>query len=351
MAQNQIAYPVTYPRKNKFLNGEFIIAQRGPTFTFAPISDPVFRSGYTLDRFYFTGSNFTGTRTPQTKVTQESFIQGSSGISGEPSKYLRVNFIDAGASLSPNSYVAMDHYFDDSKSLLGQTVTLSFYAKTSIPNRKLGIKMMVVGKDIANNFAIGDVFKKAIKTTTSWSRIIHTFTIPSSFANFSVIDLLDFQMMFQCGAAKGTYWNTDATPAIAGETIDIADLKLEVGNNATPLVRKNYLEELLECQRYYWSIPDGYAIIGYNEANAAQGIASFVVKFPVAMIKTPSVTNSEKLYLHLPMVDIGDKAFAGIRTLSPENCQFCIASSKPNLSAAEIRIFKSSGHYLSFSAE
>ncbi|QLE46408.1 hypothetical protein FD723_40055 (plasmid) [Nostoc sp. C052] len=355
MSQSQIAYNDNYPRKNKILNGEFIVAQRGTVFNFAPLSNPIFNYEYTLDRFIFTASNASGERMPQTKVTQESFIQGSTGIPGEPRKYLRINFIDAGASLTTNSCVVFDTLIDEYRSLFGQIVTLSFYARTSGLNRKIGLRVYLVDKDTANNVKYIDILGKTVKTDTrginGWSRFVVTFQIPSFSDNYNTAEKLMFQMMFQCGTTIGALWGTNATPAIAGETIDITDLKLEAGNSATPIARRNYLEELLECQRYYWNVPDNYSITGYNEINAGSGNAFFVAKFPVPMLKVPTVKASNKFYVHVATIEFGDKPYSGIRILTPENCHLIVNTGKPNLCTAELRVLKSSGQHLSFSAE
>ena len=65
-------------------------------------------------------------------------------------------------------------------------------------------------------------------------------------------------------------------PSVANNTINIMKAKLEIGNNVTPFIYRNYSEELLLCQRYYirWNqlsdtndVALGYGIVSQNQSS------------------------------------------------------------------------------------
>lgn len=362
MTQNQLNLPQLYPQKNLILNGEFLIAQRGTSFDFALPANPVFLKNYTLDRFYFEVQPLTKTRVgekpPQTKITQESFIRGNRDIpAGNPEKFLRVRFVDAGIALSPDSYTITNTLLDATEYLFGQTVTLSFWAKTSIPNRRIGTRLVFTNFIASDN---NEILRKTVKTgnENKWYKFVETFTIPASYANYTASNdsgsfFMIFQMMFQCGADTGSIWNTTMTPAVAGETIDIANLKLEIGNVATPMPEGSYLQQLLQCQRYYWEAPNQYILHGCNVPNpdGISGSAVFVMKFPVTMKRIPSFSVSSNLFIYIPTIEANNKPFSQISALASDYCQFAVSSLTPNVLPCVLELKKTSGQYFRVSAE
>jgi hypothetical protein len=357
MTQKRIIIPNVYPTENKVLNGEFLIAQRGTTFDFATTSDPVFRPAHTLDRMIFgvqaPALNGSGERNPQTKITQESFIQGSSDIPpGNPAKYLRIKFIDAGVALNLNSYLIMNTSLDDPKSLLGQTVTLSFYAKTSIPNRRIGLRMHTQDISLTTQ---KEIFWKLLTTdgssTRKWQKFVETFKIPSLVADYSQLSIIYLQLMFQCGSGVAKTWNTSAIPIAAGEIIDIADLKLEIGDRATPMPREPFVQQLLKCQQYYWEVPSYHIAHGYNQPNGTSGLASFILYFPVKMKRVPDILASNQFYVYLPYVEGTNKIYADIWQKTQDFCQFRVNTASPIRIPAGLDLRKDQGQYLKVSAD
>ncbi|QLE46406.1 hypothetical protein FD723_40045 (plasmid) [Nostoc sp. C052] len=351
MVYKQLVVPDKYWRENKILNGEFLIAQRGTTFNFAP---SLTGGAYTIacfDRFTF-GTHIassldlgTGEKFPQVRLTQESFVQGSGDIPpGNPEKYLRLYFLDAGAAPSPNSFMILNSALDDPRSLLGQTVTVSFYARTSIANRRIGFRLHTADSSVNNH---KQIFNKTVTTDGSkkWNKFAVTFKIPSFLEDYNLINIIFFQFMFQCGSNVSKLWTTSATSITPGETIDIADLKLEIGDRATPMPRESYWQQLLKCQQYYWEAPDRTILHGFSTANGSSGIVFATVKFPVPMKKIPGISISSQIYVHLPGIEIGNKNFGGLWLLTPELCEFGILTTYPFPAAAIVEINKNSGQH------
>ncbi|QLE46407.1 hypothetical protein FD723_40050 (plasmid) [Nostoc sp. C052] len=361
MTQKQLNLIQPYPQKNLILNGEFLISQRGTSFDFATPSTPLFSRAYTVDRFYFESQPLLAGgsegKSPQVKVTQESFIQGSKNIpAGNPEKFLRVKFIDAGIALPPNSYTITNTVLDATQYLFGQTVTLSFWAKTSVPNRKIGTRLVFTTFIPAES---NEIFFKTVKTRSEnkWYKFVETFKVPASYPNYSASNnpssfCMVFQMMFQCGSDASSTWNTTATLAIAGETIDIANLKLELGAVATPMPKESYLQQLLQCQRYYWEAPHQYIVDGCTAPFGAPGSAIFMMKFPVIMKQVPILSVSSSFLVHIPTVETTNRPFTGIVNITPECCQFAVSSiAATNSLPCFLELRKTSGQYFRVSAE
>ena len=103
--------------KNKIINGDFGIWQRGTSF-----SNPA-NATYVADRWFveLDGSSFTRT------ISQQTFTPGTAPVAGYEGQYfLRWNTSVAGTS---NTIQALSQRIEDIRTLSGQTVTLSFWAK------------------------------------------------------------------------------------------------------------------------------------------------------------------------------------------------------------------------------
>ena len=99
--------------KNRIINGSLQIWQRGTSST----SD-----GYqTADRYQ--GSSQNGAAT----MSQQSFTVGQTDVPGEPQFYYRHNQTTQATDFMPN----IQHRVEGVRSLAGQKVTLSVYAKAS----------------------------------------------------------------------------------------------------------------------------------------------------------------------------------------------------------------------------
>lgn len=151
------------------------------------------------------------------------------------------------------------------ESLLGETVTLSFYAKADT-EIKSGIYIW------NGNSITTAVAKKDITLTTSAKRYVLTFKIPEN-----LIDNLIY------------IWFTriESQP---GMTVWLGRCKLELGSVATPFIPRPYAEELALCQHYYyqsWNGNIGTAGIITREALAANRLAN--VELPCTMRKTPTI--------------------------------------------------------------
>ena len=243
--------------KNKIINGDFSIWQRGTTFT------SIATNTYSADR-WVVNKDKTAT------ITQQTFTAGTAPVSGyEGTYYFR-------QAISGGSYYALIQKIEDVRQLAGQTVTLSYWAKAdaSVTNTA----------GWAQNFGSGGSsqvsgYASNNTITTSWQRFTATFSIPSiSGKTIGTSSFFGIQPILIQNATT--------------HTIDIWGMQLEVGSTATAFqtATGTIQGELAACQRYYYRMTplttgDSFFGTGFA-ASSTSGL--FVVTFPVTMRKQPT---------------------------------------------------------------
>lgn len=228
--------------KNKILNGDFSIWQRGTSF-----SNPA-DSSYSADRWILVFNGSGATRS----ITRESFTPGSAPAAGyEGQYYLRYNQSVAG---SGSGFNTIGQRIEDVRILAGQTVTLSFWAKADT-NRTLPFVNVVQRMGAGGSSENIPLSATGTNLTTSWQRFSYTFNMPALSGKT---------------IGSGSYTLVEFyTPLNSVSTIDLWGVQLEAGSVATPFTTAtgNQSLELLACQRYYQL---GYADIRiYGNANQA----------------------------------------------------------------------------------
>jgi hypothetical protein len=212
--------------KNKVINGDFGIWQRGTTFT-SPAS-----GAYTSDRWLFE-NNGTGTAT----ITREAFTPGAAPVAGyESSFFLRLATTAVGTSTTYD----ITQRIENVTTFANQTVTFSFFAKAD--------SARTVTPIFAQNFGSGGsgavfITGSAITLTTSWARYTQTLTIPS--ISGKTIGANNFLRVF-----------LRSVPA-ASSVIDYWGWQVEAGSVATPFqtATGTIQGELAACMRYYEEVP------------------------------------------------------------------------------------------------
>jgi hypothetical protein len=258
--------------RNKILNGDFSIWQRGTSFT---------GSGYTADRWYISYSNAPTTHS----ITRQAFAPGELPVAScEGQYYLRRTVTSAGSST--DAYLGT--MIEDVRNLAGQTVTFSFWGKSD-SSRLLALAINQVFGTSGSTAA--NIYVATFGLTSTWQRFSATVTIPS-IAGKTI--------------GAGSYLNPyfAYTPA-SGFVLDIWGVQLESGAVATPFSTNtgNPENELAACQRYYTtSIPDGYTtsnfptvstgngcIIGWCSSGSTNDLFTNI-QYAVPMRSTPSLS-------------------------------------------------------------
>jgi len=320
--------------KNKIINGDFGIWQRGTSFTT--------NYAYTADRFipYFAGTGATQT------ISQQTLTPGS--ISGYESQYFMRNVV-VGGSDSTNGQNTMIQYIENVQTLIGQ-VTVSFWMKANSGTPKIGVGLQQgFGSGGSSTVVLNG---QSATLSTSWARYSFTFTLPSisgkTIAAGSVITLVIY---FSAGSAIATFAGFNA---LQSNTFDIWGVQLEAGSVATPFTTaSNTLQgELALCQRYYYRTyaNNNYSEIAMGSANSTS-VARAIVPLPVTMRVAPSSLDYSGLYWD-DQTGVFSISGASIFTASPN--AVCISGSSSGLTqfrpyALDLQTANSS--YIGFGAE
>jgi hypothetical protein len=246
--------------KNKIINGNFGVWQRGTTFT-----NP--NGAYTADRFAIHNS----IAVPTFTVTQQTFTPGTAPVTGYESQYFMRLAVTA-IGTSGGQFVRQN--IEDVRTFANQTMTVSFWAKYDTTRN--------VDVSIVQNFGSGGSTAVAsaaqtILVTSSWARYSATFNVPSV-----------------SGKTIGTssYLEIDVKTAAANYTFDIWGYQVEYGSKATPFQLAgggSQEAELAMCQRYYYRTTAN--AIGNRFGNSMAFTttqATLLTYFPVTMRTNPT---------------------------------------------------------------
>jgi hypothetical protein len=247
---------------NVIINGAFDIWQRGNSFT-----NP--SNAFIVDRWWTIQNGSGGTLT----VSRQSFTPGelTNTGSGEYPFYLR--FALTGTETGSTVRV-LDHRIEDVRTLAGQTVTLSFWAKADASR--------TISTSLTQSFGSGGssdvgVSGGSFSLTTSWQRFTTTVNLASTATKTIGANnhlLLRFNM-----------------PINVAHTVDIWGVQLEAGTVATPFRRNapSIQAELAACQRYFIRLLDPPGV-GVGTGLTTSGVSRCSVSLPVEMRARPSIT-------------------------------------------------------------
>jgi len=214
---------------NLLINGNFDIWQRGTSQT---------TSGYGSDDRWKNEND----GTTKTHIRQ-AFADSQTSVPGYPRYYSRtvVNSV-AGA----DNYCTKHQRIEDVRMASGQTITLSFWTKAD-SQRNIYIEFV-------QSFGTGSPDTNIIKgrkidVDINWQKYVITIDVPQI-----GINAVNENSYFSCGfwfdAGSNHNSRTDNLGHQSG-TFDIAQVKLEIGDKATPFVSRHIAEEIALCQRYY----------------------------------------------------------------------------------------------------
>lgn len=249
--------------KNAIINGAFNVWQRGTSFTPTPGGGII----YTADRFN-SYNNGTGALT----ISQQALTPGS--ITGyESPYYLQAALASAGTTTGWNWVQPIENV----QTFAGQTVTLSFWAKST--------NSATTTITFSQKFGSGgstqvDTNSSAITLTSTWTRYTATVTLPSISGK-----------TIGTGSSLTLTWNMGATVSTYG----FWGVQLEPGSVATNFqtATGTLQGELAACQRYYWQLTSNtaYGRFGTGSCSGTTN-ASILIRFPVTMRTSPAALST-----------------------------------------------------------
>ena len=231
---------------NAIINGGFDIWQRGTSFTA--------NTGYTADRWYKSGvAGRTYTRQTTSDTTNLPTIQ-----------YCLRASRDSGNTATDNIVLSSSLESTDAQKFVGQTVTLSFYARKGAnfsPSSSNIIARLYSGTGTDQNVEVSytgssAVINQSAVLTSTWQRFQYTATVGTTATELAV---------WFAAVPTGT--------AGAADYFEITGVQLELGSVATTFKRAKggtLAGELAACQRYYQRVGDSlYGIIRGGTGDSA----------------------------------------------------------------------------------
>jgi hypothetical protein len=262
--------------KNKIINGDFGIWQRGTTTTFATPTS----GGFVSDRWQYLcddGGGGSGSKT----VSQQAFTPGTAPVSGYEGQYfIRVNSTVAS---TVETYSFLTQYIEDVRTFAGQTITISFWAKaasnTTIPSVAIRQNFgsggsTSVDTNVTTNIAV----------TTSWQRFSYSVALPS--VSGKTIGSSSYLRIGLFNPTQATF------------TLDFWGVQVESGSTATSFqtATGTIQGELAACQRYYYR-QTGDMMFGLG-MNASTTVGRVHVTNPVSMRVRPTAIDYSLLGLN-----------------------------------------------------
>lgn len=264
-------------------NGAFEFWQRGTSFNLDASPDFYIADGWRWQNNC--SINPTGT------ITRETFTVGQTEVPGDPKYYCRLNFTSTGA-VGPSGYVVLDTPVANVAIQSGETVTLSFWTRTSFSTKAIYITLLQHFGTGGSPSANVPITAQNITVFSNWRKYTLTFTMPSvagKTLGTNGTDCLVLRFWFGAGStiATSNLLAGTLTPSILA--IDLASIKLERGSYASPFIMHDAIYRLFYenyCRQFYQNYTN--YIISTNTANAS--VYYFSLPFAPAMYRTPTVT-------------------------------------------------------------
>lgn len=226
--------------RNRVINGDFSVNQRA----FSSLT----ATGYGFDRWKLLTVNSTGSSTH----TPQAFTAGNPITGQEPINYARL--VTTGQT-GAGDYTFIQQSIEDVRTLAGQQITISFWAKATSGTPKVAVELNQSFGAGGTPSADVQTYAGQVTLSTSWARYSVTVTVPSisgktigTTANTSTLQLNMF-------VSAGTSLNTrTGSLGIQSNTFDVWGVQVEAGSTASAFERRPQQIELALCQRYYCSV-------------------------------------------------------------------------------------------------
>jgi hypothetical protein len=276
--------------KNKFINGDFTINQRG-------FSSTTSSGNYVADRWIgsFSGGTVTSSR--------QAFTLGAAPVAGyEASTFARLAV--TGQSAAGNN-TQWRYNIEDVRTFAGQTVTLSFWAKADSGTPSIAANFaQFFGSGGSPSAAAFATTAQKLTISTSWARYSMTFAIASIAGKTIGTDANSSYLQSRIYVSGGTNFNAETdTIGIQNNTFDIWGVQVESGSvvSAFQTSTGSIQGELAACQRYYYR-QGGDNVYQYLAPGAAVSATAsrFLITPPVQMRAVPSALEFSTLATYEP---------------------------------------------------
>jgi len=256
--------------RNRIINGEFGVAQRGTSFVSGANDD----DSYNLDRWYVLSDG-----NDAVDITQET--------STVPTNQLTAIALDVETA---NKKFGIAQIIEQKNciGLIGGNVTLSFKAKVSSTTKLDNVKAAVVAWSGTADTVTSDIISAWGAEGTN-PTLIANATFENTPANLSVTtSYATYTLTANVDTASSKnlivfIWS-DVTDTTAGDFLYITDVQLEAGSTATEFERRPIGTELALCQRYFSKLDNTSVLPVTTNTGTSRGF----FKLPVTMRDIPT---------------------------------------------------------------
>lgn len=263
--------------RNKVINGDFDIWQRGPS----RVTSGSGAGSMAADRWRHSG-NFTGT---SITWSQNTFSHGQSDVPGNPRHFFRVE-----RTLTAANPASLQHRIENVRTLAGLRATLTFYAKGT-GGKQIALSLRQAFGTGGAPTAETIVFQQTVALNATWTKYRYVIDVPSIAGKSVGSDLNDFIAIdWEMAAAQGNM------------VFDIAHVSLVEGDasaEADPFSPRQIGQELALCQRYFQTLNNNISGGGYKYAAAgASHMEAGGGLLPVRMRSAPTINtdNTSTVY-------------------------------------------------------
>jgi hypothetical protein len=271
--------------RNKLINGDFTIWQRGAgAFTTS--------GAFAADRWQLAFNAGTQSVTREAVVATDS--QGRRGTNGPQTGrfYLRTSFNGGSGA---GDYSILTQKIENVGNLAGQTVTVSFFAKSDFGSPKIGVSFdQLFGTGGSPSAAVLNAGASVTIGSFNFARHSVTLTLPTILnktLGTNNNDSLQLNLWLSAGSSLAT---RSGSVGVQAATIQLFGVQVEQGSNPTFFEERPEQVEIALCQRYYWRISSEGATgtiakllpLGYQGQTTS---AIFPVIFPVRMRSAPTL--------------------------------------------------------------
>ena len=287
--------------RNKIINGDFTVHQRGGTIASSS-------GNYTLDRWrtYRAGDSSGGW-----SVQQSTGSYPQTNIAGvidnfKASAFITVTSAGSAAANNNNKFqqrIEGSNVYDLAfGTVAAKKVTVSFYVKCSLTG-DFGVALVNGAHNRSN------VQLYTVNSASTWERKILTFNGDTS-GTWAFNNTTGLQLMFDMGSGSSKHtsslntWvsgekhgTTSSVKLIHtnGATIQFAGVQLEAGEVATPFEHRSYQDELLRCKRYFQNHApsDGSDHMMWGTGRAEGNTGRIALPISVPMRSAPTVAATQ----------------------------------------------------------
>lgn len=262
--------------RNAIINGDFRINQRGFTSTTTFLA-------YGHDRWRLsTLGDGTSTYTTQT------FTLGNAIAGYEPTNYAQL--VSAGQTTTASG-TNLQQPIENVRTFAGQTVIISFWAKTTSGTPKVAIELVQNFGTTGSPSSSVNTYCGQVTLSTSWTRYSVTVVVPSISGKTLGTDVNSSSLNLLLWSSAGSDYNArTGSLGIQSTTVQYWGVQVEQNYQPTPFEQRPIGTELALCQRYFFKfISAGISYLSFQYAGTQYRLT---LPHPVQMRVAPHTVSS-----------------------------------------------------------